>query len=126
MSFEKLLEDKLVEYIDSEVISAFLSAVNDQTINKNIEDKKNLKIVYTPLNGTGLTCVASALKQNGYTNISVVESQKYPDGKFPTCPYPNPEEKDALIEGIKLCKKTNADILWLLIQIVQCRHCRKA
>ena len=110
-NFEKALNDKFVSYIENEVTSAFLSAVDSQAINKNVENKKNLKIVYTPLNGTGLACVTSALKQNGYTNINLVEFQKDPDGNFPTCPYPNPEEKDALNEGIKLCKKINADIL---------------
>lgn len=88
MNFKGAFEDKLINYIDKDVISAFLLEVNSQAINKNIENKKNLKIVYTPLNGTGLTCVTSSLKQSGYTNINIVASQKLPDGNFPTCPYP--------------------------------------
>ena len=72
---------------------------------------KNLSIVYTPLNGAGLRCVTECLKKNGYTNIHVVKEQEHPDGHFPTCPYPNPEIREALELGLRDVKATGSDIL---------------
>ena len=73
--------------------------------------KRDLAIVYSPLNGTGLKPVTRALRESGFTNITVVEEQKNPDGNFPTCPYPNPEIKEAMELGLEYCKKTGADLL---------------
>ena len=68
-------------------------------------------IVYSPLNGTGLKPVTRTLKEMGYTNITVVKEQEQPDGNFPTCPYPNPEIKEAMALGMEYAKKCNADLL---------------
>ena len=72
---------------------------------------KNVAIVYSPLNGTGLKPVTRTLKEMGYTNITVVKEQEQPDGNFPTCPYPNPEIKEAMALGMEYAKKCNADLL---------------
>lgn len=111
MNFDDAVDKKIINYIEEKDIQAFLNAVSTQTLNKNIANEENLNIVYTPLNGSGLKCVTKALKMNGFSNINVVLSQEKPDGNFPTCPYPNPEIKEALQEGLKLCEKINADIL---------------
>ena len=70
-----------------------------------------MAIVYSPLNGTGLKPVLRTLKETGYTNITVVKEQENPDGNFPTCPYPNPEIKEAMALGMEYAKKCNADLL---------------
>lgn len=70
-----------------------------------------MAIVYSPLNGTGLVPVTRILKEMGYTNITLVKEQEKPDGNFPTCPYPNPEIKDAMTLGMEYAKKCNADLL---------------
>ena len=67
--------------------------------------------MYSPLNGTGLKPVTRTLKEMGYTNITVVKEQERPDGNFPTCPYPNPEIKEAMALGMEYAKKCNADLL---------------
>ena len=72
---------------------------------------KDVSIVYTPLNGSGLKCVTRALRENGFTNISVVKEQENPDGRFPTCPYPNPEMKEALELGLRDAKHLGSDLL---------------
>ena len=111
MTFDEAVDKKIINYIDEKDIQAFLNAVSTQSLNKNLANKENLNIVYTPLNGSGLKCVTETLKMNGFSNINVVSTQEKPDGNFPTCPYPNPEIKEALQEGLKLCEKINADIL---------------
>lgn len=111
MTFDEAVDKKIINYIDEKDIQAFLNAVSTQSLNKNLSNKENLNIVYTPLNGSGLKCVTETLKMNGFSNITVVSTQEKPDGNFPTCPYPNPEIKEALQEGLKLCEKINADIL---------------
>lgn len=111
MAFSDALNSGLIKYIGEDDIRAFWDTVSSQTLNKNISNKEKLKIVYTPLNGAGLRCVTNVLKMNGFSNVTVVESQEKPDGHFLTCPYPNPEVKEALCEGLKVCKSCNADIL---------------
>ncbi len=111
ISFDEAVDKKTINYIEENDIQSFISAVSAQALNKNLANKENLNIVYTPLNGSGLKCVTKTLKMNGFSNINVVSSQEKPDGNFPTCPYPNPEIKEALQEGLNLCQKTNADIL---------------
>ena len=111
MDFYTAVREKSIEYISELDINAYLDAVNELSLNKNLKNKENLSIVYTPLNGSGLKCVSKILKMNGFSNVKVVSSQEKPNGKFPTCPYPNPEVKEALQEGLKLCEKVNADIL---------------
>lgn len=111
MTFDEAVDKKIINYIEEKDIQAFLNAVSAQSLNKNLANKENLNIVYTPLNGSGLKCVTETLKMNGFSNINVVSTQEKPDGNFPTCPYPNPEIKEALQEGLKLCEKIKSDIL---------------
>lgn len=74
-------------------------------------DVSRLKLVYTPLNGSGLECVRKLLEKMGVTALTVVPSQEHPDGRFPTCPYPNPEIREAMEEGLRLCDAVRPDLL---------------
>ena len=111
-SFEDLLQCGKINYISEKVYDAFIKEVKRQTVLTDIDVvDKNVNIVYTPLNGTGLIPVLRTLGESGYTNITVVEEQSKPDGNFPTCPYPNPEIREAMSLGIKYAQKNNADLL---------------
>lgn len=109
--FETALADEKVQYIEDTVLDAFLSEVKNQSVLYGEEVNKNVAIVYSPLNGSGLKPVLRALKESGYTNITVVKEQEEPDGNFPTCPYPNPEIKEAMKLGMEYAKQCNADLL---------------
>lgn len=100
-----------IESIKPEVLTAFIEEVKGQSVLFGEEVDKNVAIVYSPLNGTGYIPVTRTLSEMGYTNITLVEEQRLPDGKFPTCPYPNPEIKEALALGLEYAKKNNADLL---------------
>ncbi len=100
-----------IESISEEVLDYFISEVKNQSVLFGEEVDKNVSIVYSPLNGAGLEPVARVLKESGYDNVVVVEEQKNPDGNFPTCPYPNPEIKEALSLGLEYCKNVRADLL---------------
>ncbi len=100
-----------IEYISDEVYTAFVSEVKNQSVLYDEEVNKDVSIVYSPLNGTGLKPVTRVLKEMGYTNIFVVPEQENPDGHFPTCPYPNPEIHEAMELGIKYAKEKDADLL---------------
>ena len=89
-----------IQYIPDEVYTAFVNEVKNQSVLFGEEVNKDVAIVYSPLNGTGLKPVTRTLKEMGYTNITVVKEQEQPDGNFPTCPYPNPEIKEAMALGI--------------------------
>ena len=93
------------------VLTAFIEEVKNQSVLYGEEVDKNVAIVYSPLNGTGLVPVTRTLAEMGYSNVTVVEEQRNPDGNFPTCPYPNPEIKEALAVGLEYCKKYNADLM---------------
>ncbi len=109
VDFEKALNDKMVAYIDEDTISAFLNAVyNERVLDTNCD---NLSVVFTPLNGSGRRCVLSILDKIGVKDISMVKEQEMPDGNFPTCPYPNPEFKEALQKGLDLCDTVKPDLL---------------
>ncbi|MEY8354099.1 phospho-sugar mutase [Lachnospiraceae bacterium 54-53] len=110
MSFEDALVQKRISYIGDDVINEYLNAVTSQSLCAE-EIDKGVSIVYTPLNGSGLKCVTRVLKKNGFTNISVVAEQEMPDGRFPTCPYPNPEIKEALELGLRDAKRLGSDLL---------------
>lgn len=106
----KDFDETKVDYIDDKVLTSFLEEIKKQSVlTENVN--KNVAIVYTPLNGTGLVPVTRILKETGFTNITVVEEQKNPDGNFPTCPYPNPEIREAMQLGLEYCEKVNADLL---------------
>lgn len=100
-----------IESVGEEVLDHFISEVKNQSVLFGDKVDKNVTIVYSPLNGAGLEPVMRVLKESGYENITVVEEQKNPDGNFPTCPYPNPEIKEALTLGLEYCKKVGADLL---------------
>ena len=109
-SFDRLMADGKIEYISEELKSAYIfDAVACAKSESNTA--RTLKLVYTPLNGSGLSCVTRALGQCGFEDITVVPEQEKPDGNFPTCPYPNPEIKEALALGLDLMQKTGADLL---------------
>ncbi|MBQ7454916.1 MAG: phospho-sugar mutase [Clostridia bacterium] len=111
VSFEAGLASGRIEYIDGSVLTAFLEEVKGQSVLFGDAISRDVAIVYTPLNGTGLVPVTRALEESGFTNITVVEEQRKPDGRFPTCPYPNPEIREAMAMGLEYCEKTGADLL---------------
>lgn len=100
-----------IEAIKPEVLTAFIEEVKGQSVLFGEEVDKNVAIVYSPLNGTGLVPVTRTLAEMGYSNVTVVEEQRLPDGNFPTCPYPNPEIKEAMNLGMEYAAKLNADLL---------------
>ena len=110
MSFEEGINNGLIEYISEDVYSAFVEEVKKQSLADD-SINKNVAIVYSPLNGTGLKPVLRTLKESGYTNITVVKEQEQPDGNFPTCPFPNPEIKEAMSLSVEYAKNNNADLL---------------
>ena len=109
--FESCIANGNIQYIPDEVYTAFVNEIKNQSVLFGEEVNKDVAIVYSPLNGTGLKPVTRTLKEMGYTNITVVAEQEQPDGNFPTCPYPNPEIKEAMELGIEYAKKCNADLL---------------
>lgn len=110
MDFEAGLSEGKIEYIEDDVITGFIDAVSERALNPK-EIDKNVSIVYTPLNGTGRYCVTRCLKENGYTQITIPKEQEMPDGNFTTCPYPNPEIREALEVGLKKAKEVGSDLL---------------
>lgn len=109
--FEEGLKSSIISYIPDEVYTAFVTEVKNQSVLFGEEVNKDVAIVYSPLNGTGLKPVTRTLKEMGYTNITVVREQEQPDGYFPTCPYPNPEIQEAMALGMDYAKKCQADLL---------------
>ena len=97
-----------IKIIPDECLDAFVDAVLDL---RPGNDVSKLKLVYTPLNGSGLECVKKLLAKMGVTALTVVPSQEAPDGHFPTCPYPNPEIREAMEEGLRLCGEVHPDLL---------------
>ena len=110
-SFEENVKSGMIEYIDDELITKFINRVKEESVLFGEEIDKNVKIVYSPLHGTGLKPVTRILKETGYKNVVVVKEQEEPDGNFTTCPYPNPEIKEAMALGMEYAKKENADLL---------------
>lgn len=110
-SFENYLSSGIIEYIDKSIYDSFANEVLKQSFLFGEKINKDIKIVYSPLNGTGLKPVTYALSEAGYSNIIIVKEQEQPDGRFPTCPYPNPEIKEALDLGIKYAKDNDAEIV---------------
>ena len=110
-SFQAGLESGAVSYISEEVYTAFVEAVKSQSVLYGEPVDRNAAIVYSPLNGSGLMPVTRTLWEMGYTNITVVKEQEQPDGNFPTCPYPNPEIREAMALGMEYAKRSHADLL---------------
>lgn len=111
LSFEKALESKMIEFVADEVYEDYYKKVEGVCIDKDVIKNADLKIVYTPLNGTGREPVLKMFDKMGVKKVSVVKEQEMPDGNFTTCPYPNPEIKEALALGIKKCEDEGADLL---------------
>ncbi len=110
-AFSKGLETGMIQYIPEQVYTDFVEAVKNQSVLGEEKIDKNVAIVYSPLNGTGLLPVLRTLKESGYQNITVVKEQEQPDGTFPTCPYPNPEIHEAMELGMKYAREHHADLL---------------
>ena len=109
--FDEALKNGFIEYIKPDVLDAFIKDVRSESVLFGDDINRDVAIVYSPLNGTGLKPVARVLLESGFTNISVVEEQKLPDGNFSTCPYPNPEIKEAMELGLQYASRLNADLL---------------
>lgn len=110
MEFEQGLKNNLIKYIDESLIFRYLEAVSKNTFYPS-DTEKNISVVYSPLNGTGLKPVTLCMRQNGYNNLKIVEEQKEPNGRFPTCPKPNPELPEAMELSIKYAKEQKADVV---------------
>ena len=111
IDFEEGIKSGKIEYINQEVIDKYLDKVAQQGIHTDLVAESGLKVVYTPLNGTGNKPVRAILKKIGISDVTVVPEQENPDGNFPTCPFPNPEIKEALAKGLELCKTVKPDLL---------------
>ncbi len=111
VDFDKAVADGMVQYIGDDVIDAYLAKVKEQALHLDLVAKSGLKVVYSPLNGTGNKPVRRILKEIGIKDVVVVPEQENPDGNFPTCPYPNPEIREALALGLKLCDKEKPDLM---------------
>ena len=111
VEFDKALESGMIEYVDESVYETYLDRVMEQQVNPEICKDADLKVVYTPLNGAGNKLVRKILERIGVTDVTVVKEQELPDGNFTTCPYPNPEIKEALAKGLELCEKEQPDLL---------------
>ena len=111
IDFEDAVKSGKIQYISDDVLTAFIEEVKGQSVLFGEEVNKDVAIVYSPLNGTGYIPVTRTLQEMGYTNITLVEEQRLPDGNFPTCPYPNPEIKEAMALGMEYAVKHNADLL---------------
>ena len=109
--FDQALASGMIEWISDSVYDTYLDCVQAQTIREGICQGSGLKVVYTPLNGAGNKLVRKILGRIGVENVVVVPEQELPDGNFTTCPYPNPEVKEALQLGLALCEKEQADLL---------------
>lgn len=108
--FQGALEKEEILYIDKSTVDRYLSAVEAESVlPKGIS--KDVSIIYTPLNGAGISCVPRCLQEQGFTNIIIPDEQKEPNGNFPTCPYPNPEIREALQVGLDWAKKFDSDLL---------------
>lgn len=111
MDFDEAVEKGLIEYMGQDVIDLFLDEVIKQCVNPGICEKADLNVIYTPLNGTGNKPVRKILDRIGVKKVTVVPQQENPDGNFPTCPFPNPEIKQAFECALELAKSVKPDLL---------------
>ena len=111
ISFEEGMEKGLIAYVGDDCKEALYDAIKARSVRPGICKTAGLKLVYSPLNGSGLVPVMRVLKDIGIDDITIVPEQQYPDGNFPTCPYPNPEIFEALRLGLELAKKSGADLM---------------
>ena len=108
--FDTALADGRIRWISEDTVDRYLTAVGAASVLPE-EIARDILIVYTPLNGAGISCVPRCLAEHGFSNITLVDEQKTPDGSFPTCPYPNPEIREALACGLQWAEKTGSDLL---------------
>lgn len=114
MGFDEAVASGMVKWIDDAVLERYYDAVLSKSVSSLSAEQvaeAPLKLVYTPLNGTGLIPVTTVLERAGITDITVVPEQREPNGDFPTCPYPNPEIREAMQKGIDLCEEAHPDLL---------------
>ena len=111
MDLDEALNSGLVEYVGDEMYDRYIANVEEQQVNEGLCADSGLKVVYTPLNGTGNKLVRRVLDEIGIKDVTVVPEQENPDGNFTTCPYPNPEIKEALQLGLDMCEKVKPDLL---------------
>lgn len=110
MDFDEALQQSLIEWTPEYVLDDFISAIKQVSI-PGFKASEGYKVVYTPLNGTGMECVSRILSEIGVNDVTVVSEQSQPDGDFPTCPYPNPEFREALELGLKLADEVKPQLL---------------
>ena len=111
MDFEEGIKAGLIEYVGEDCKEALYDAIKSRSVRPGICKTAGLKLVYSPLNGSGLVPVMRILQDIGIDDITIVPEQQYPDGNFPTCPYPNPEIFEALRLGLELAEKEGADLM---------------
>ncbi len=111
MSFEEGMAAGLIEYVGDDCKEALYDAIKARSVRPGLCKTAGLKLVYSPLNGSGLVPVMRILNDIGIDDITIVPEQQYPDGNFPTCPYPNPEVFEALRLGLELAEKCGADLM---------------
>lgn len=111
VDFDKALNDGMISYIGEDIIEEFYAEVEKQCLNKEACKNAGLNVIYSPLNGTGNKPVRAILKRIGIENVAVVPEQELPDGNFPTCPFPNPEIRQAFECALKMAEKKSADLL---------------
>lgn len=111
MSFAEAVSRGLISFVGDDCKKAFFEAIEARQVRPGLAKTSGLKLVYSPLNGTGLIPVTRVLKDIGITDITIVPEQEYPNGYFTTCSYPNPEIFEALEKGLELAKKDGADLM---------------
>ena len=111
MSFAEGVEKGLIQFVGDDCKEALYEAIEARQVRPGLCKTAGLKLVYSPLNGTGLVPVTRVLKDMGITDITIVPEQEYPNGYFTTCPYPNPEIFEALEKGLALAKEVGADLM---------------
>ena len=111
ITFAEGVEKGLIQFVGDDCKEALYQAIKSRQVRPNLCKTAGLKLVYSPLNGTGLVPVTRVLSDMGITDITIVPEQEYPNGYFTTCPYPNPEIYEALEKGLELAKKVGADLM---------------
>ena len=111
ISFAEGVDKGLIRFVGDDCKKAFYEAIESRQVRPGLCKTAGLKLVYSPLNGSGLVPVTQVLKDIGITDVTIVPEQEYPNGYFTTCTYPNPEILDALAKGLELAKETGADLM---------------
>ncbi len=109
-NFDEAFASGAIDHVPEEVLTDYIGEIKRQSVLFGEDVPRDAAIVYSPLNGAGLEPVTRVLSEAGYANVTVVEEQRLPDGNFPTCPYPNPEVREAMELGIEYARRTGADL----------------